>query len=459
MRRECAGKGKLRPRVVRLTEIFKALGAAPGDRVAMAALAALIALAPLVFVFAHRGVAPLALALGAVVAARAPVWRAGVPRFLTRPDPGDPLARAGLAFLAFCLWASATAFWSPSPYAWRLSLGVLAPALAAGALVFEISRRPASEARLLAAVAEATIFAAVALLLFEALTGGFLRSVTPPADASGDRRIDMVALGRGMTALTTAFFGGVYLAVARGRSRWLLAALFAAAYVAAARFTIFANEFALAAGAATGLAALRAPRATVVALAGAGLVLLAAAPLAARLPVNDIFAALPEGAPVSWLQRLAIWKSAGAAAIDCLPWGCGAEYARSWSAAGATAPAAGVELPLLPIHPHDAFIEVWLELGVPGAALLALAIAFGAQALLAAKLDRGALAATAACAAAFLVECLVELSIWQVWRLSALALAATLIALGAKTREKPAPGAAVPGPAASRPDSESGRWS
>ena len=41
----------------------------------------------------------------------------------------------------------------------------------------------------------------------------------------------------------------------------------------------------------------------------------------------------------------------------------------------------------------------------------------------------------AATAAGFLVESLVELSLWQVWRLSGLALAALLIALGAKAIE------------------------
>ena len=74
----------------------------------------------------------VALALGLLVAAQAPVWRAGVPRFLTRPDFKVPLVRAALFLMAFCLWASASALWSPSPYAWRLSLGVAGPALAAG---------------------------------------------------------------------------------------------------------------------------------------------------------------------------------------------------------------------------------------------------------------------------------------------------------------------------------------
>lgn len=424
-------------RVKRLKENFRTLGATLGDRLVMAACVALILVTPIVLVFAHRGVAPLALALGLLVAAQAPVWRAGVPRFLTRPDFKVPLVRAALFLMAFCLWASASALWSPSPYAWRLSLGVAGPALAAGAFAFEIGRRSGAETRLLAAAAEAAVVAAVALLLFEALTGGFLRSVIPPEDHSSGRSSDLVALGRGATALSTLFFGGLYLSFARGRPRWVLALLFLAAFAAASRLTIFANELSLAAGAAAGLCALRAPRTTIAALALLMLLFLAAAPLAAFLPAGEILAATPAGAPVSWLQRLVIWKTAAGEAIRCLPSGCGAEYARALSAAGATAPVptAGLELPVLPIHPHNVFIEIWLELGLPGAVLLALSIASAAQAVLRSRLGQGALAAIAATAAGFLVECLVELSLWQVWRLSGLALAALLIALGAKTTE------------------------
>lgn len=424
-------------RVTQWPQIFRSLGATFGDRLAMATITGLAALTPFVFVFAHRGVAPLALAIGLIVATRAPVWRAGLPRFLIRPNLKDPLVRAALCLLALCGWASASAFWSPSPHAWRLSLSVAGPALAAGAIVFEIARRPAAQTRLLAAAAEAAFVAAVALLLFEALTGGYLRSITPPADQSGGRNIDFVALGRGMTALTTLFFGGIYLSFAKGRRRWFIAALFAGAVVAASRLSIFANELALIVGAASGAAALRAPRAVIVALAVFILIVLAAAPLAALLPVGDMFAATPDGAPVSWLQRLVIWKTAANEAVRCLPWGCGVEYARSLSAAGVTAPVPNAEqgLPILPTHPHNAAIEIWLELGLPGVVLFALAIASAAQAVLSARLGRAAEAAIAASAASFLVEFLVELSLWQAWRLAGAALAAMMIALAIRTQE------------------------
>lgn len=420
--------------MARWFRIYQSLGATRGERASMAAIAAFVALIPVAFVFAHRGVAPIALFVGLIVSFSAPVWRAGVPYFLTRPDFQNPLVRAGLFFLAFCVWISISALWSSAPAAWRMSMSVGGPALAGGAIAWEIGRRPTRETQALAGVAEAAVLIAAALLLVEALTGGFLRSIVPPEDHSGGRGIDMIALGRGASALATLFFGALYLLSAKGRPLWVRLAFFAAASVAAIRFGVFANVFALAAGACVGLAALRAPRATTIALAGAALLCLAAAPLAAHLPVTELLAAAG-GAPASWLQRLAIWKTGAAAAIECLPWGCGVEYARTLSETGATISIPGVdyELPLMPIHPHDLFIEIWLELGLPGVALFALTIVSAAQALLNSRLDRGAIAAIVATAASFFASSLVEVSIWQVWRLAGLALAALFIALAMKS--------------------------
>ncbi|NWG70950.1 MAG: O-antigen ligase family protein [Parvularculaceae bacterium] len=435
-----------------LAKFFETLGSARGDRLIMAWTLALAGIMPIVLVFMHRGVAPLGLALGAAVALRASVWRAGAPRFLIRPDLRDPLTRAALFFLGFCLWIAASAFWSPSPGAWKLVLNVGAPALAAGAVVFELSRRDPGELKWLAAVAEASLYAAAALLLFEALTGGVLRELIPPPDHSENRAKDMIALGRGVTALATIFFGGFALMQARGRKRTAMAVLFLATYVAASRLQIFANEIALTAAAIAFFVTWRAPRAAVLAVVFASLLALALAPLAAALPVDPIFAAAPDGAPISWLQRLVIWRTAAAEALGCLPFGCGAEYARDFGArtGEAAVPGAGVPLPILPIHPHNVFLEIWLELGVPGVFFFGAALVAGAEALLAARLSRWGVAAAVATAVVTLATAAVETSLWQVWRHGAIVVAVLYIALSERL------GAGPPQSLTARPSAQAG---
>jgi O-antigen ligase len=89
----------------------------------------------------------------------------------------------------------------------------------------------------------------------------------------------------------------------------------------------------------------------------------------------------------------------------------------------------------VPVHPHNVFLQTWLELGVPGVAALALFIWFGLQALLKAKFSKAVGAACVGAFAAIMISVMVEGSMWQVWRLAAMALAASGVAL-AHTLEK-----------------------
>ncbi|MHA7873591.1 MAG: hypothetical protein ACX939_14680, partial [Hyphococcus sp.] len=71
----------------------------------------------------------------------------------------------------------------------------------------------------------------------------------------------------------------------------------------------------------------------------------------------------------------------------------------------------------------------WLELGLPGVISLALFIYFGGLTLRRASLPVPVLAACIGAAAAVAVSMLVEGSLWQVWRIAAMALAGMGIAL------------------------------
>lgn len=119
--------------------------------------------------------------------------------------------------------------------------------------------------------------------------------------------------------------------------------------------------------------------------------------------------------PESWRQRMGYWFHA-LDRIDTHPWrGWGLDSSRTFS-------------PDIQLHPHNGPLQLWLELGVLGAALGALVwivifrrLARDARSLLA--------AATAGSAAVYVLFGLVSFGAWQEWWLALGAWAATIAAL------------------------------
>lgn len=378
-------------------------------------------------VFGHRGVAPCVGVMALAAALRARVWRDGFSLLAPSRLIRDPLSIAAVAGLAFTIWIAITRFWSPTPDAEWLALTVLVAILSPGAIAHEAAHAAPRRAGRLAAIFAIAVTTAAALLLFEGLSGGYWRSVTPPVDATPLRGKDMIALGRGVTAIGPLVFAAAVI-LKRVTGSWAVALAPAAAlFVAAAQFSIFSNTLALCAGIAAFALALGRPRAAILVLAALFLLALAATPfIAAALPVETVF---DNGsvAPASWEQRLVVWREAGARALgECWPVGCGADYARAWSSEGAmiNVPGSAVPLPAMPTHPHNLFLQIWLELGVPGAVFFAIAIAAGAIALRRARLDALTMAAITGAAGFSFISVMIEFSLWQVWRLAVFALAA-----------------------------------
>ena len=138
-----------------------------------------------------------------------------------------------------------------------------------------------------------------------------------------------------------------------------------------------------------------------------------------------------QGPFATWYHRLAIWDSAAARIADGMPLGFGADYARMWteSAPVVEVPGAQVPLSVMPLHPHNVILQIWLELGLPGVISLGLFFYFGGVALRRASLPTPIIAVTVGALAAIVVSLMVEGSLWQVWRLAAMALAAMGVAL------------------------------
>lgn len=126
----------------------------------------------------------------------------------------------------------------------------------------------------------------------------------------------------------------------------------------------------------------------------------------------------------SGLHRLYIWEFSAERALDRPVMGWGLDASRLLPGGEEKLPQGGNRMN---VHPHNAFLQVWLELGAVGAALLALWLY-----LLCRFLDRAADRIAVACAAGSLVSALVianlSFGIWQTWWLAVLALTFVLTA-------------------------------
>jgi O-antigen ligase len=374
-------------------------------------------------VFGHRGVAPCVGLMAVAAASRPRFWRIGI-------APRRTSMRIAAAVSAlFILWTAASGLWSPTPGALWLAATLTVGVLAGVALAHEASTAAPRRVRRLAAFFASAVTTAAAALLFEALTGGYLRDVVPPRDSSPARWRDLTSLARGATALVPLAFPAAVMIRRLTGSIVLGFVPLLALFAASAQFSVFANVVALAAGAFAYAAALAAPRTALRIVLLSFVAAALATPLAAAaLPAEALTA---DGlAPPSWAQRLFIWREAASRALGaCFPLGCGADYARAWAAFAAPIeiPGAPGPLPSMPIHPHNVFIQITLELGLPGIAAFTAASAAAAAAVGRAPLTREAAAAIAGALAATFISVMFEASLWQVWRLAVV----TLAALGA----------------------------
>ena len=378
-----------------------------------AAGATLLAVLPLAMVLANRSSpAVIGLAALAYLAAR---WvedrRSLVPSLLA--PLRTPLGLAVLAFLAWCLISFA---WTPFPGASLRVLGEFLPTLIAAYLLACLApgRIPAFAPRLAAAaIGLAGLIIAIDLASDLALERALGRRVAAFVHNRPALTLDLVA-------------GPVALVLWRTRARGLAVATLVFGALGVLRSISGAAQLGLLAGAGLFALARLLPRRAGIGLAGLGLGL-----AVALAPVEgDLLAkVMPEAAHERLVQsssraRVAIARSFGAA-VAADPWR-GAGFGTS--ARFAETPVAGTVAPEMRIllgvgHPHNSFLQVWAELGLPGALLgtLVLLLVLGRVAGLP-QPDRAAALGLVACAAAI---AFVEHNGWAAWWTAGLGAAIT----------------------------------
>lgn len=90
--------------------------------------------------------------------------------------------------------------------------------------------------------------------------------------------------------------------------------------------------------------------------------------------------------------------------------------------------------PALPLHPHNAILQVWLELGAVGAVITAAIVTLILCGMRAFSADRGSAAGANATVAAFATIALLSYGIWQNWWLMTGWFAAMLVLAAAQAR-------------------------
>lgn len=403
-------------------------------------LTIVLVLAPGLSVFSPIGLTPLF-----IVAALAAL---GLP---ARPGPHPWPARPLLIGLAlFHLWQILSLIWCLDPaQALRSTLGTIALTLGGLVLVRAIAAAPAPLARRLVDAAALGLLIGAPLFLIEFHGALPVRQlILPPLTGHPYPTLDVLPQRLNRAAVLFALFAlPVGLALARQRAWRRLGACIALALVVVLTSLSATAKIALLLGPLLALAAWGASRVT---LAGLRVVLVG------LLLLPLFFASLPDTQqvrydyphiPTSLHHRLTIWRFTAQHVLEKPLAGWGMDASRSIPGAEEER----VILPppntnarilyqqMLPLHPHNATLQIWLELGGIGAALalflvLAVTSVLGKAPPLRRALGLGQMAQVAVIAS-------ISFGIWQAWWLALIWLSVGL-ALAAtapdETAQKPA---------------------
>ena len=370
-------------------------------------LCAFCAVLPVLMVLSTTSL-PVALGVAAILA----IWAARRDGIAWAP-PRGPLVWLCLLLL---LWAALASLWSfRVERALLLALRLGALGLAGGILIAIAMRLQPSERARVARWLCIGFALGLAIFLFERLTGGFLHNLSLDP---GRQRTALSILNRAATGLALLVWPvtAVLYRGAAGRLAWLLP-------IALLGLLFFYESQAAIIGVAAGCVMLLftqlSSRAAMMTAIGILLVAILAGPLIADwAPVPTVYES-------GWIadsakHRLHVWDFAADRIYERPLFGWGFDSSHKMPNMGVE-PFGGAKK-VIPAHPHNAVLQIWLELGLVGA-LIALALLLSVWRLIDRLAGFDQAAAVALFVAGFAVAC-ISYGIWQSkW-------IATLIALG-----------------------------
>ncbi|MCZ6605048.1 MAG: O-antigen ligase family protein [Alphaproteobacteria bacterium] len=329
---------------------------------------------------------------------------------------------------ALVLWAALSAAWALDPAgslstaAKVLLIAVAAFLLLRGALALDLVARGNVGMALLLG-----FLIALALIGFELASDGMvirlLRGLSPE-----QRAVDLFARSTSVLAL---FVWPAGLVIWRKFGWGWALAIYVLTLGIVTQLTSMASVVALACGGAVLLLAVALPRVAGWFLAATIAIMVGVTPLMSVVAPATKTALTEAGMTnFSVMHRLVIWDYVGERVAERPLVGWGMDAARHLGAS-----AEAVEIitlsgfgPLLgkpiSLHPHNGFLQIWLELGVPGMLILAALLLLAVRWIMRHIDDRRSLATCLATMAAGLVIMQISYGIWQGWWQSALWLVA-----------------------------------
>jgi O-antigen ligase len=361
---------------------------------------------------------------------------AGITAWRKHALPYPPLPPT-LVMLAALAWGAASTFWAYEPrLVWTVWPQIASLAVAGLALIAVALRLDEFDRRQIETALIVGTLIAVGILCIEVVS---MRVLGYPLTAvfHAQRPFSSNIFNRGVATLAIVVWPAA-IAVQRRWGGIAAAALIVVTFAALSRFESMAAIVGLLGGIVIGAAALWRPRPVawvfaILVVAGA-----AAAPILPRLPAADALAektragVVQGNGLVSIAHRLEIWHFVAESIAERPLAGWGLNSSRDLPG-GIDEVVPGARK--LPLHPHNAMLQWWLELGAIGAALataLVLVAAWGAIRL--DDVTHRASAAALAATCSGLVVALVGYGIWQAWWLAALWLAAGFMAVTGAVR-------------------------
>ena len=378
-------------------------------------------------IFAPLGIAPLGAILALAIASLA------VMGWIPRPK----FAPAAVVIIAaLVVWAAITVFWSAAPDYAATTAVRLAAIAAAGSLTVAAAADLGAAARAVVGRAMLVgIVSTIVVLLIIALVihvGPVVAGDAPAISILGSDRAAGLLIGFNRTASVVALMVWPACIAAARRRPALGIALFAA--VAIVLLLLNSSAPVLALGLASIVFAIAFVRARVAAVA---LAIAIVAVTAATPGLNTFVPAVSRATEAaqyvngSFNHRLQIWSYVAGRAAERPFTGWGLEASRTLgnsATVDVTTSADGkqAQAELLPLHPHNALLQVWVELGLPGAALTALLLVWLAVRVGFQEADRLQRAAALAALTAALVVAELSYGLWQGWWQATLWLTAAL---------------------------------
>jgi O-antigen ligase len=365
-------------------------------------------------VLAPRGVVPLVSVAG--------LCAAGLVLSASGRRPRPALALTATLLGCMLVWGTASAFWSVDPLRSLVIAARLTGLFAVGLALTDAAGCVRAPHRLtfllLTGLALGVAMAAIDLVTHGALGAPFTERAYQPA-----------ALNRASVSFAILLLPASAVLICRGRAVFaLIMATTTATTIGALAGT--AAKTALIAGLAIGLLLYLSPVRVARIAAVVSAVIIITAPLTfARFAQLPLLTETADDVKLSAGHRLLIWSFAGDRIAERPLAGWGLDASRAIP--GGKDPIRPGQT-WMPLHPHNTPLQLWLELGVPGAVLFALVVALSWCALAPVVWPRLFASAAGGSLMAALVASFASYGIWEEWWLGTLSFSLFVIIVMAR---------------------------